>query len=258
MVQTNRQQGIKRLLSETISDVVRMSLAGMQNPAMGFASAQDSMQASDRKKFFKRARRHSIWVRLLRICLPLFGFVAIAGMVFITTFIPKIGDLGLDLGDMTLSFNGSSIMMNNPKLNGFGDDGQAYEVKADTATQSILSPEVINLSGLLAKITLEDGTWADVRSQDGIYDNKASTLKLDNAITVNSSEGYRITLQNAEVDLKSGTLLSHSPVEVQSETGFMQSNALIIDEGGQRIRFTKGIRVLIVPPKSGGKLIVQE
>lgn len=245
-------------MSETISDVVRTSLAGMQNPALGFSSVPESANVSDRKKFFKNARRHSLWVRLMRICLPLFGFGAIAGLVFITTFVPKIGDLGLDLGDMTLSFNGSSIMMNNPKLNGFGDDGQAYEVKAQSATQSILNPEVITLNGLLAKISLEDGTWADVRSSQGLYDNKASTLKLDEEIKINSSEGYRVTLQNAEVDLKAGTLLSNSPVEVQSETGFMQSNGLIVDQSGQRIRFTNGIRVLIVPPKSGGKLVVQE
>lgn len=245
-------------MSETISDVVRSSLAGMQNPALNFASGPESLQASDRTKFFKKARWHSRWVRLLRICLPLFGFGVIAGLIFITTFIPKIGDFGLDLGDMTLSFNGSSIMMNNPKLNGFGEDGQAYEVEAESATQSILNPDVINLNGLLAKITLGDGTWAEVNSQEGLYNNKVSTLKLDKKITVNSSEGYRISLQNAEVDLKAGTLVSHSPVEVRSETGFMQSNGLIVDESGQRIRFTKGIRILIVPPKSGGKLIVQE
>lgn len=245
-------------MSETISDVVRTSLGGMHKPAVGFASAPERAHTFDRKKFFKSARRHSLWVRLLRICLPLFGFGAIAGLLFITTFVPKIGDLGLDLGDMTLSFNGSSIMMNNPKLNGFGDDGQAYEIEAESATQSILNPEVINLSGLSAKIGLEDGTWADVRSTQGIYDNKASTLMLDEQIKVDSSEGYRVTLQNAEVDLKAGTLLSNSPVEVQSETGFMQANGLIVDQSGQRIRFTKGIRILIVPPKSGGKLIVQE
>ncbi|MEP0521750.1 MAG: LPS export ABC transporter periplasmic protein LptC [Hyphomicrobiales bacterium] len=245
-------------MSETISDVVRTSVMGMPNPAMGLSSAPEIARASDREKFFKSARRHSLWVRFLRICLPFFGFGTIAGLLFVTTFVPKIGDLGLDLGDMTLSFNGSSIMMNNPKLNGFGDDGQAYEIKAESATQSILNPEVINLSGLLAKISLEDGTWADVRSTQGLYDNKASTLMLDEEIKVNSSEGYRVTLQNAEVDLKAGTLVSDSPVEVQSETGFMQANGLIVDESGQRIRFTKGIRVLIVPPKSGGKLIVQE
>lgn len=245
-------------MEQTISDVVQSSLLGASGSQRDHSSMSKSLQPVQRQKFIRKARRHSILVRIYRVFLPLLGFGAIAGLLFITTFVPKIGDLGLDLGDMTLSFNGTSIMMNNPKLNGFGDDGQAYEVRADSATQSVLNPELINLNGLLAKITLEDGTWADVRAEKGLFDNKESTLSLESAIKVNSSEGYRVTLENAEVDLKGGTLVSRSPVEVRSETGFMQSNELIVDEGGQRIRFTKGIRLLIVPPKSGGQLIVEE
>ncbi len=198
-------------------------------------------------------------MRILRLLLPVLGIGTIAALIIVTTFVPKIGVEGLELDPgMTLSFNGSSVMMNNPKVSGFGDEGQTYEVKADSATQSILSPGLINLNGLFAKITLEDGTWADVRSQEGMYNNDSSELTIQTPIKVDSSEGYQVTLQNAEVDLKSGKLTSQSPVEVRSETGLMQANQLIIDNNGKRIRFTNGIRMTIVPPNSGGTLIVQE
>lgn len=228
-------------------------------PARNNLPAPSDLMSFDRDRNFRKVRRHSIWVRILRLLLPVLGIGTVGVLIFITTFMPKIGVQGFELDPgMTLSFNGSSIMMNNPKLSGFGDDGQSYEVKADSATQSILNPGLINLNGLFAKITLEDGTWADVRSQEGLYNNDSSQLSIQTPIRVDSSEGYQVTLQNAEVDLKSGKLTSQSPVQVRSETGLMQANQLIIDNSGKRIRFTNGIRMTIVPPESGGRLIVQE
>ena len=228
-------------------------------PARDRLRVSDNLMPSDRSKFFRKIRRHSFWVGILRLLLPFLGLGAVAALVIITSFIPKIGVEGFELDPgMTLSFNGSSILMNNPKLSGFGDDGQSYEVKADSASQSILLPGLINLNGLFAKITLDDGTWADVRSKDGIYNNDTAALTINSPIKVDSSEGYKVTLQNAEVDLKSGTLISRSPVEVRSETGFMQANQLIIDNSGKRIRFTNGIRLTIVPPESDAQLIFEE
>lgn len=228
-------------------------------PASNHMPAPNDLISSDRVRHFRKVRYRSIRIRILRVLLPLLGIGTVAALIFITTFVPKIGVDGLELDPgMTVSFNGSSIMMNNPKMSGFGDDGQAYEVKADSATQSILSPGIINLNGLFAKITLEDGTWANVRSQEGLYNNNSSELSIQSPINIDSSEGYQVTLQNADVDLKSGKLISESPVEVRSETGIMQANKLTIDNNGKRIRFTNGIRLTIVPPKSDGKLIVQE
>ncbi len=234
-------------------------MAGAVVSARNHLPAPGDLMSFDRARQIRKVRRHSIWVRILRLLLPVLGIGTVATLIFITTFMSRIDLDGLELDPgMTLSFNGSSVMMNNPKLSGFGDDGQSYEVKADTATQSILKPGLINLNGLFAKITLEDGTWADVRSQEGLYNNNSSALSIKTPIRVDSSEGYQVILQNAEVDLKSGKLTSSSPVEVHSETGIMQANQLIIDNNGKRIRFTNGIRMTIVPPKSGGKLIVQE
>ena len=136
-------------------------------PARDRLRVSDNLMPSDRSKFFRKIRRHSFWVRILRLLLPFLGLGAVAALVIIPSFIPKIGVEGFELDPgMTLSFNGSSILMNNPKLSGFGDDGQSYEVKADSASQSILLPGLINLNGLFAKITLDDGTWADVQGWD--------------------------------------------------------------------------------------------
>ena len=221
-------------------------------------AARAEEMAAQRKKLFAHARRHSLLVRILRVFLPLAGLTALVGLFVITTLIPKLGmGIGIDLGDMKLSFNGSSIMMDNPKLSGFGDDGQAYEVRADSATQSILSPNKITLNGLFAKITLKDGTWAEVTSSSGMFDNETSALDLPDPISLNSSEGFTVLMQNAQVDLKAGTMTSRSPVEVRSDTGFLQANKLIVDEDGKRIRFTNGIRLTIVPPQNEGKLVVE-
>ncbi len=211
-----------------------------------------------REKSFAKARRHSIMVRILRVFLPVAGIGGIAGIYIVSALIPKIGlDLGIDLGDMKISFNGSSIMMEDPKLSGFGDDGQAYEVRANSATQSILNPNQITLSGLAAKITLEDNSWAEVQSASGMFDNETSALDLPDQIKLNSSEGFTVLMQNAQVDLKGGTMTSTAPVEVRSDTGFLQANKLIVDENGKRIRFTNGVRLTIVPPNNEGKLVVE-
>lgn len=219
-------------------------------------SAIRTQAAVTRRKAYRASRRHSFLVRALRVILPIGGLAAIAGLIVMFNVLPKIG-LGLDLGDMTLSFNGSTIVMNDPKLNGFGNNGQAYEVRAESASQSILNPQRITLSGLSADITLSDGAWAKVLSASGLYDNADQILRLDEEISLTSSENYTLRLQNALIDLKAGTMTSNAPLEVRSETGFMQANRIIVDESGQRIRFVDGVRMVIVPPESDGRLVVE-
>ncbi|MBL4797809.1 MAG: OmpA family protein [Oleispira sp.] len=68
-----------------------------------------------------------------------------------------------------------------------------------------------------------------------MFDNETSALDLPDPISLNSSEGFTVLMQNAQVDLKAGTMTSRSPVEVRSDTGFLQANKLIVDEDGKRI-----------------------
>lgn len=236
------------------------ALAGDISPAdpsvPALTSAPQVKSAMTRHRVYRASRRHSLMVRVLRILLPVAGISALFGLIVIINILPKIG-LGLDLGDMTLSFNGSTIVMNDPKLNGFGNNGQAYEVRAQSASQSILNPQRIALEGLSADITLSDGAWAKVRSASGLYDNGDQILRLDEAINLTSSESYTVRLQHALIDLKAGTMTSNAPLEVRSETGFMQANRIVVDESGQRIRFLDGVRLVIVPPQSDGRLVVE-
>jgi lipopolysaccharide export system protein LptC len=90
----------------------------------------------------RRARRHSVLVRLFRFAIPLAATVAIGAVAVIAIFDPfgKMG--GISLGPVSLS--GTKITMEKPKLTGYKKDNRGYEMTATAALQDIKKPTIVS------------------------------------------------------------------------------------------------------------------
>jgi len=186
---------------------------------------------------FRRAQRHSARVRWIRRLLPLSILAAvlvIGGLSLLSQLKVKL-DLPFDIGQMTLS--GSRLTMELPKLSGFTDDNRGYSVNAKTASQDLTRPDMIDLTDIEARLEMADKGWASVQAKSGSLNTKTQFITLDDGVELAMRGGYGGHLENAEVDVKAGTITTKRPVTFTYLDGRLVADSLSVTERGETARF---------------------
>lgn len=206
---------------------------------MAFVTA---LEGSDpRAKKFRRARRHSRVVRVLRWLLPvstIAGLGLFAGVGAITSAFPDIS-----IGPLQLQ--GTSLVMNSPRLTGFDRQRRPYEIVADRARQDIRTPKIVDLETVRIRMDLAANGWMRVTSQSGTYDGDAQTFRGVGTVRVTSSMGYELDLEEALVHIRERTLVSDKPVQARQRENRIDAERMRVSEGGEVIVFEGNVRALM-------------
>jgi len=186
-------------------------------------------------------------VRRLRIAIPAIILVIGAIIVAATFFNPfrLITPFPIDPGKVT--FSGTKIVMELPRVNGFTTDQRPYELTAHAAVQDLTKLDVLELKELRAKVDLKDGQHVNITSINGVYDTKAEVLKLNDHIVVTSTSGYEGRLSEATVHTSTGNIVSDSPVDVTLPNGVLNANRLEVRDNGAFIKFSGGVEMTVNP-----------
>jgi lipopolysaccharide export system protein LptC len=190
---------------------------------------------------FRAAVRHSRFVRLMRMAIPVTIVSVFALLIVAAYFNPfrVFARLPIDPGKIVLS--GTRITMESPRVAGFTNDARPYEVTARAASQDITKPDIVDLSDIHAKVEMQDKVLVEMRANSGVYESKLDRLKLEHEIVLTSTSGYAGHLREAVIDVKKGSIVSQSPVELQMLNGTLNANRLEVDDRGDVIRFGGGV-----------------
>jgi lipopolysaccharide export system protein LptC len=196
-------------------------------------------------KAFRAAARHSRRVRLLRVALPVSIVLMLAIIFGLTFFNPLriLTKLPIDPGKVTIS--GTTVTMSAPRVAGFTRDQRAYDLSARAASQDVTKPNILFLQDLRAKVDLENGQ-VNMTATDGVFDRASEKLTLRDKIVLTSSTGYEARLTQAEIDTKSGSIVSQNPVDVKLLNGTLNANRLNIDDKGDIVRFGGGVTMTLM------------
>jgi len=181
-------------------------------------------------------------VRFLRIAIPTLIVLALGATWLVSWLDPLkvMVRLPIDAGRLVVS--GTKLTMEAPKLSGYTRDQRWYELSASAAAQDITKPNVVELHEVRAKVQAEDKSTMFLSARDGTFDRKANVLTLNTDITLKSTTGYEIRLDEAVVDTASGEIVSNKPVEVVlSEQGTLKAERLEVLNSGEIIRFTGNV-----------------
>jgi lipopolysaccharide export system protein LptC len=200
---------------------------------------------SNREREFRIARRHSRWVRRLRIGIPTVVAVALCVYALSAWLKPLTALSRLPSGKLMVS--GTRITMDLPKLAGFTRDGRSYELTASAAAQDLRRPHFIELKEVRAKVELVDGSVVHVISATGLYETKNEVVTLYQDVVVTSSAGTEIRLSEARLDMRKAHVLSNKPVEVLLPNGRIDANQMEVIEGGDVVQFRGGVTMLVNP-----------
>jgi lipopolysaccharide export system protein LptC len=202
--------------------------------------------AAGRRAVFVKAERHSRIVALLRKALPVAGVLALLAFI-VAARLSAPGGPDFTVARTTIERN--SIVMDHPVLTGYDTDNRAYRISADRAVQNLSSPDQVRLEAIRAEITVEGRGGAVVTANGGDYDNTRGTLALYGGLTLDSDDGIRVRMKNANIDFGGGALASKNPVTIIYRDSETTADAMTASDGGNVIVLSGRVQTRLMPPK---------
>jgi lipopolysaccharide export system protein LptC len=204
---------------------------------------------------FQAARAHSSRVSKLKKLLPLtalllvFGFGASAMVSFVPNVEVEVSGSSLEDG---------KLVMKEPKMAGFDKNNRAYDVKASRAIQDLKTPGMIVLESIDALVPMDEKNMADVTADNGVYNSDTEKLVLRDNVLIKGARGMDIKLEEANIDMKTGTMQSSKPVFVTSQDTDLSADSVTVEDNGARIVFKNRVRMTIRKPISRGEQSIDE
>ena len=204
-------------------------------PDAAMATAPDLPAHLAERENFRAAARHSRRVRFLRRAIP---WACLATVLFLA--IRSVASLliGPD-GAIGSGFRieGRKIVMDKPRLSGFKKDGSSYEMTAESAIQDLKTPNVVELQKLRARMQAGAEGWANLAGDTGRYDSTAERLIVQGNVTVKTESGTEAYLQDADIEFKTGRVISEKRADVRTAQGNVLADRVEVLDNGKRLVF---------------------
>jgi len=204
-----------------------------------------ALSAQERARAFRAARRHSIIVKVLKVCLPL----AAVGLISLY-FIPA--RLSFSVGDATASLDGvtvdaGNLRMVNPKLSGVHPDYGRYEIRAETATQTVDNPQMVQLNAISGSLVSPQGDTTRLAALSGRFDTKAKQLSFQEGVSIDGRAGLAVEMRSATVHFSDQLIASEDPVSMQFRGSRIDADGVRLHTGEARIVFTGNVKLRLKP-----------
>ena len=198
----------------------------------------------------RRPSAYSSLVRWLKIGLPLAALALLAAIFLI----PRDGAFrGEPLPqEMEIALINEGLTVTNPSFRGATSAGEPFRVDAARAIPDKPDPELVRLETISARIDMLDGRRVELLSDHGSLAPKTQRLTLSGGVRVTTSDGYVVTTESAEADVKAGTLRAPGRVEATGPQGGVTAGSFRAErpadgEGPEILWFENRVKVVFRP-----------
>ena len=129
----------------------------------------------------------------------------------------------------------------NAHYNGVDERGRPFTVTAETAMQR--DGDRVDFTRPDADMTLENGSWINVKSKQGVFARKTEQLDLSGDVFLYRDDGTTMTTASATVMIKSGAASGAEPTHVEGPFGTIDSTGFTTIDKGAAIQFWGPARV---------------
>ncbi|MEL7542963.1 MAG: LPS export ABC transporter periplasmic protein LptC [Pseudomonadota bacterium] len=197
----------------------------------------------DRAKAYRAARRHTALVRVLRVVFPVVA-VGTFGLYAVNA------KFSVDIGDATASverieLTQDALRMVTPRLEGVTQDNGRYVVQAKSGVQDADAPDIINLDAVDARVARPGNQWVHLVADNGRFETKADRMQLAGNIRIVADNGMDAQLSTANIDIKTNTIVSGDPVNIQMPNGTIDSASIAINTEARTVSFVGDVRVTL-------------
>jgi hypothetical protein len=114
------------------------------------------------------------------------------------------------------------------EYSGLDLNGNRYILKSERATNSKFNQEIVNLEIVIAYFYFKDDTVLEVKSKQGVYNNKTLDMTFDGNVEAVYEKSY-LTAQKAVFSNSKGFLTVTDDVKVKDAKGTISADELLFD-----------------------------
>ncbi len=186
-----------------------------------------------------RLARRRWMIRTSKFVLPVVALLLLASTALWPEFDLATDRARIVLGGLHGMLDGASLT--DAHYQGVDQRGRPYTVTAATATQR--DQEQVDLTVPDADMTLENGTWLNVKSKQGVYMRKAQQLDLSHDVVLYRDDGTTMTTSVATVEMKAGAASGNAPTHVEGPFGTLDAAGFTTVDKGAAIQFWGPVHV---------------
>jgi LPS export ABC transporter protein LptC len=207
--------------------------------------------ARERARAFRRARRHSLLVKTLRLALPL-GAAGVAGFYALTLGMSwQLGAGRLKVGEIQLTAD--DLTMKNPTYFGLTKEGGRYEVRAKKAILEFNKEAPIKLIDIDGDLLQANNVTTKLKAKHGLLDNAKSELELYDGIEIDASNGLKARMSRAMVYNKEHRVVSKDPVDLTMPTGSVHGSTMTMRTDTREATFVGDVKTHLVSAAQPGQ-----
>lgn len=199
---------------------------------------------TQRRSFAAPGGFHDRLVHFLARGLPALVGALLAIMV-ITPLSPR-GEISFLLDRRKVAMVNERMQVSSAMYRGQDDEGRNFSITAGSAVQRTKAQPLIELDQLTARIKLDNGP-ALLTAGRGNYDFGKEIVDIAGPINVQTSDGYRMTATNVDIDLGSKILKSRGPVEGRIPAGTFSADRINADLNERTVALEGNARLRMVP-----------
>ena len=186
---------------------------------------------------------HDRLVWAAKIVLPL--GVGLLALFLAIAPLDKEGDASFILDKNKVDNAPERMRVEAARYVGTDDQGQRFEVKAQTALQRSSDVPIVDINGMMARLGLREGPVMIGASQ-GRYNLDTHRVAIDGPVRIQGPDDYRLATSDVLVDLKNRTVRSNGPVAGRITLGQFRAGSLSADLGERKVVLDGGVRLKIV------------
>ena len=183
-----------------------------------------------------------VMVTLTKWLLPLLA-VLLLGSIAAWPELTRVTDQGRIAFRRAFGGDPDSARLVEPRYRGVDERGRPYTLSADVAVQAGQSR--VNLTAPVADTVLENGTWLQVQSREGVFLQHAGQLDLSGDVVLYRDDGTTLRTDTAAVDLKQGAAASNDQTHAEGPFGVLDSQGFTLMDKGAVIQFQGPSRLVL-------------
>ena len=207
-------------------------------------SAQTSAILDERRGFARPGGSHDRLIGILNKALP--AAIGVVAAIMVLVPLSPRGEVSFLLDRRKVAITGERIDVDKAMYRGTDNEGRQFEVTAGQAVQASPDQPTIAMRDLAAQLQLEDGD-ARVTAPAGSYDYHTEQVTSDQPLTFTAADGYRMTMKNVDIDLKSRTASGAGGVAGSVPTGSFSADRIDADLARRTVALVGNARLRMVP-----------
>jgi hypothetical protein len=130
------------------------------------------------------------------------------------------------------------------KITGYDKNKQPFELAALNGTQDTANLDLVHLQTLTGTFHRADGGAIGIASHVAQYDSNTKLLSMQGKVTLKEEGRYLAHMEAASVNVDDHSLVSQSPVKVDTSTGTVEADTMTVGPYGGPIIFKGRVKAV--------------